>query len=150
MISWKAMNSGVPRSVLANNSYQNSFMKSWKIMNSYPNSWKKNMILGVPKSVPSKNSCIWIHIWTQFLWIYIRIHIWINICEYSKYEFIYELYSSYTNKHNMAIRVFQIWQSGFSRSEQLWWRRVTESVRRLWWPKEGRGAIGDRRAAASN
>ena len=54
------------------------------------------------------------------------------------YEFIYELIyefmyvnsqNTYTKKYNMAIRVFQIWRSGCSRSLAPRQRRVTESVR---------------------
>ena len=56
------------------------------------------------------------------------------------YEFIYELIyefmylnsknmnscmNSYTNNHNMAIRLFQIWRSGCSRSERR--RRVSQA-----------------------
>ena len=123
--------------------------------------WKKHMISGVPRSVSSNNSHIWIH-------IRIRIHICEFICEFMYenkiyefiYEFIYELiYVIITNKHNMAISMFKIWWSGCSRSK--WCRRL-----RLWcsgggeslsqWSRQrqltarDRGAFGMRRAAASD
>ena len=72
MISWKTMNSGVPRSVLAQNSYKNSltghflvhpnsyvffmnsYMNSWFFMNSYMNSVYElcaRTLLGTPEFI---------------------------------------------------------------------------------------------------
>ena len=63
MNSGKTVNSCVPRSVPAKNSYQSSYMNSWKIMNSHMNSWKimnsyefmkKTYDLGCTKKCPVK------------------------------------------------------------------------------------------------
>ena len=88
--------------------------------------------------------------------------------ENSFYEFVFEVIyeimymntqnmnsymNSCTNKHNMAIRVFQIWRSGCSRSERrrrlrLWRRGCGESLKQrggLRRAKAGRSAIRPRR-----
>ena len=130
MISWKTMNSVVPRSVLAKSSYQNSYMNLWKIMNLYEFMYKfmkKTYDLGCTKKCPVNRQ-------------YIYEFIYVNTQNMNSYM------NLYMNKHKMAIRVFQIWLSGCSRSERrrrLWlWRRGSgESPNQLgglWRAKAGR------------
>ena len=100
------------------------------------------------------HTCEFIHelIWKHFFWIHMWSHVRINIQNVDSYM------NSYTNKHNMTIRMFQVWRSGCSRSERrrrllLWCRGGGESLSQWGWllrAKEGSGAIGVRRAAASD
>ena len=141
MNSWKTMNSGVPRSVLAKNSYQNSYMNSWKIMNSYTNSWKN--------ICPVK----------EFLYMNSYVNSYMN--SYMKTFFMNSYMNSYMNSCmwilKIHIRKNIIWRSGCSKYgdqgvPDLWRRGSGESLSQwggLWRTKAGRGAIGVRRAAAS-
>ena len=112
---------------------------------------KKTYDLGCTKKCPVKEF-LYKYIFYEFIYELIYEFIYVNTPNMNSYM------SSYMNKHNMAIRVFQIWLSGCSRSERrrrlrLWRRGSGESPNQrgwLWRAKAGSGAIGVRRAAASD
>ena len=111
------------------------------------------MIYRVPRSVPSKNSYIWIHIHTCVVNPYMN--------SYMKTFFMNSYMNSYMNSCmwilKIHIRKNIIWRSGCSKYgdqgvPDLWRRGSGESLSQwggLWRTKAGRGAIGVRRAAAS-
>ena len=117
---------------------------------------------GCTKRCPVKKFLYIIHIW---IYIHTSEFIYEIMYENIFYEFIYELtyefvymntqnmnsyMNSCTNKHNMAIRVFQIWRSGCSRSERrrrLWlWRRIGAVAVASHWVSEA--GCGEQRRAA--
>ena len=116
MNSWKIMNSGVPRSVLAKNSYQNSYMNSWKIMNY--EFMKKTYDFGCTKKRPASVK--------EFLYMnsYINTysHLWIHIFMKTFFcEFIYELI--YEN-HVFQCIWFHMWyhRSELRLNSNTYWR----------------------------
>ena len=104
---------------------------------------KKNMNLGAPRGIPSKNSYIWIHIWFY-------IHIWIPIYEFRYenkfykfiYEFKYELIYVITQDIHKWIHNIT-WWSGCSKYGKRWLRLrlLLSSGGRLLQVKAGSGTI---------
>ena len=94
-------------------------MNSWEIINIYMNSLKRHMIR--VQEVSSQRILIYEFIY-EFMFLqvnsYMNSYAKTMICEliheliYANTQNMNSCMKSCTNKHNMAIRVFQIWQSG--------------------------------------
>ena len=109
MISWKTMSSGVSRSVLANNSYQNSYMNSWKFVNSWILVYQEESWQTIYIRIHGNS---WMHIWFHgnswiHLWIH-EINIWFLVYQEVSCQRIlmFENMNSYSH---MWFIYFHIW-----------------------------------------